>query len=89
MSAYVDADVFWRTRGTDGIYDAAGLLVRPALSTASRYIGVQPWGQLDWYIGPYVRAELAYAHFFPGAAITQSGPALGMNYFLAAATFTF
>ena len=89
LSAYVDADVFWRTRGTDGIYDAAGQLVRPALSTASRYIGVQPWGQLDWYIGPYVRAELAYAHFFPGAAVTQSGPGLEMNYFLASATFTF
>lgn len=89
LSVYVDVDVFWRTRSTDGIYDQAGQLVRPALGTSSRYIGLQPWGELDWFIGPYVRAEVAYAHFFPGAAITTSGPGLAMNYLLVSTTLTF
>lgn len=89
LSGYFDVDAFWRTRSTDGIYDAGGQLVRPALTTSSRYIGVQPWGELDWFVGPYVRAEVAYAHFFPGAAITQSGPGLAMNYLLVSTTFTF
>ena len=89
LSAYVDVDVFWRTRNTDGIYDAAGQLARPALSTPSRYIGVQPWVELDWFIGPYLRAEVAYGHFFPGAAISESGPGQAMNYSLVSTTFTF
>ena len=89
LSAYVDVDVFWRTRNTDGIYDAAGQLVRPALSTPSRYIGVEPWVELDWFIGPFVRAKVAYGHFFSGAAITQSGPGQAMNYSLVSTTFTF
>jgi hypothetical protein len=42
-----------------------------------------------WYIGPHVHAELAYAHFFPGRAVTQSGPGLAMNYVLGSTTFTF
>ncbi|HVH09290.1 MAG TPA: alginate export family protein [Gemmatimonadales bacterium] len=89
VSAYVDLDVFWRTRNADGIYDAAGQLVRTAFSTPSHYIGLQPWGELDWFIGPYVHAEVAYAHFFPGAAVTASGPGLAMNYTLVSTTFTF
>jgi hypothetical protein len=32
---------------------------------------------------------VAYAHFFPGAAITTSGPALAMNYLLVSTTLTF
>jgi len=89
LSTYVDLDVFWRTRNTDGIYDAGGGLIHTAFSTPARYIGMQPGWELDWYIGPYVHAELAYAHFFPGPAITQSGPGLAMNYVLASTTFTF
>ena len=89
LSTYVDLDVFWRTRTTDGIYDAGGGLARTAFSTPARYIGMQPGWELDWYIGRYVHAELAYAHFFPGPATTQSGPGLAMNYVLASTTFTF
>ena len=89
LSTYVDLDVFWRTRNTDGIYDAGGGLIHTAFPTPARYIGMQPGWELDWYIGPYVHAELAYAHFFPGPAITQSGPGLAMNYVLASTTFTF
>ncbi len=89
LSAYVDVEVFWRTRNTDGIYDAGGGLVRTAFSTTARYIGMQPSGEFDWYIGPFVHVELAYAHFFPGPAITQSGPGLASNYVLASTTFTF
>lgn len=89
LSTYVDIDVFWRTRNTDGIYDGGGGLIRPAFSTPALYIGWQPSGGLDWYIGPYVHAKLAYAHFFPGPAITQSGPGLAINYVLASTTFTF
>jgi hypothetical protein len=89
LSAYVDVDVFWRTRNTDGIYDAAGQLVRTAFSTSARYIGLQPWGEVDWFIGPYLHAELAYAHIFPGPAIAESGPGLAMNYLLVSTTFTF
>jgi hypothetical protein len=89
LSAYVDVDVFWRTRSTDGIYDGSGRLVRRALGTSSRYIGAQPWAELDWYIGSYLRAEVAYAHFFPGAAVTETGPGLAMTYTLISTTFTF
>ena len=89
LSAFVDVDVFWRTRNTDGIYATDGELVRAAFSTPSRYVGAQPWGELDWFIGPYLRAEVAYGHFFPDTAITDSGPGLAMNYVLVSTTFTF
>lgn len=61
----------------------------PILSTLSRYIGVQPWVELGWLIGSFVRAEVAYGHFFPGAAITQSGPGQATNHSLVSTTFTF
>jgi hypothetical protein len=66
-----------------------GELVRAAFSTPSRYVGAQPWGELDWFIGPYLLAEGAYGHFFPGTAITDSGPGLAMNYLLVSTTFTY
>jgi len=32
---------------------------------------------------------VVYGHFFPGTAITDSGPGLAMNYLLVSTTFTF
>jgi hypothetical protein len=89
LSLYLDADWFWRTRATDGIYDQAGQLVRTADTTRSRYIGMQPWLQVDWFISEYFRIEVGYGHFFAGAAIRESGPAREMNFFGASAVFTF
>ena len=60
----------------------------PARSSVARRVPVPGSPRLG-SLRPYMHAELAYAHFFPGPAITQSGPGLAMNYLSASTTFTF
>ena len=74
-----DWDIFWRYSTQDGIYDAAGNILRGRVG-GSRYIGNQPSLGLQWAPDRHTTFNFVYSHFFPGSYIQQTGPSADVNF---------
>jgi hypothetical protein len=79
VTVSADWDFFWRYSTDDGIYDAGGNVLRPAIGDA-RYIGHQPGIGLAWQIDRHTSFNVAYAHFFAGDFIKSSGPGADIDF---------
>ena len=79
LTVSADWDFFWRYSTDDGIYDAGGNVLRPASGDA-RWIGHQPGVGIAWQIDRHTSFSVAYAHFFAGDFIRQSGPGADVDY---------
>ncbi len=75
----LDWDFFWRYGTGDGIYDSGGNVLRGA-GGGGRYIGSQPSVALEWAVGRHTTINAAYAHFFAGEFIRNSGPSADVDY---------
>lgn len=71
----------------DALYNAGGAAYRTGFT--SREVGSEIDLTLDRRLGKHLRAYAGYSHFFPGAAIAQSGPAEDVDFVYVGASFTF
>jgi len=80
---------FWRQSLEDGVYTAAGTVLRAAGTSNSRYIGNELDFLLNWQIDRHLSAYVGYSHFFPGGFISTTGSSRDIDFFYTAVTYTF
>jgi hypothetical protein len=78
---------YWRSSIHDGIYNFAGVLIRPGNLSAARFVGYQPGLVLDRSFSPHFSSTAGYFYFFTGQFLRETPPAKGVGYFYAALTF--
>lgn len=69
VTMILDYDVFWRTRASDGVYDAAGALLTRSITSSARYLGQQPLLLARVAAARAWDLEMIAGRFFPGAAL--------------------
>jgi Alginate export len=89
VALLIDDDYFWRSRTSDGLYDAAGAPVRGPGLTQARYYGHQLWAQLDIAATRHLRLGLAGGRFVTGPALRERPPSRDVSFVLATTTYTF
>ncbi len=82
-------EFLWRQSTVDGIYNIAGILTHPGLSSNRRFIGWQVQAGLNYSFSRHVQASLTYEHFFPGAFLKQVPPNHSVNFVAPTVTYTF
>jgi hypothetical protein len=80
VTATVDWDFFWRESTRDGIYGNAVSVVRSGQSSEARYVGSQTQCLVGWDANRHFSVTAAYAHFFAGAFLKESGPRKDVDY---------
>ena len=71
----------------DGIYNFAGVIVRPGNLSSARFVGYQPGLVVDHTFSPHFSSTAAYFYFFTGQFLRETPPAKGVGYFYAVLTF--
>src|SRR5438874_3230164 len=89
LTTTLDWDFFWRENTHDGVYGNAVNLVRSGQTSNSRYVGNQAQLLTEWRANRHFTVTAAYAHFFAGAFLKESGPGKDVDYASAWATFRF
>ena len=84
-----DWAAFWRQSTSDGLYGPAGFPVRPGGTSRAHYIGNQLQFGLQWDPDRHVTFNAAYAHFFAGSFVQESGPGEDTDYVQFWVTFRF
>ena len=79
LTVSADWDFFWRYSTDDGLYDAPGNVLRPAIGDA-RWIGHQPGVGVAWQLDRHTSFNVTYAHFFAGDFIKESGPGADVDF---------
>ena len=89
VTVSLDWDVFWRESIEDGIYGNAVNLVRSGSGSNARYVGNQAQLMVEWEANRHLTFTSAYAHFFAGDFLKQTGPGKDVEYASAWVTFKF
>jgi hypothetical protein len=89
LTTYLDWDFFWRESTHDGLYGNAVNLVRSGATSNARYVGNQVQVLAEWRANRYFIFTAAYAHFFAGTFLKESGPGKDVDYASAWATLRF
>lgn len=74
------AVLYWRESLGDGLYNAAGNLVRPAGGSSARYIGTQADVALGWEPLRWLSLGATYSLFLPGPFIAETGPSQTVHF---------
>jgi len=77
---------YWRSSIHDGIYNFAGVQIRPGSLSTARFVGYQPGFVIDHSFSPHLSATAAYFYFFTGQFLRERPPAKGVGYFYVALT---
>ena len=80
---------YWRSSIHDGIYNFAGIQIRPGNLSTARFVGYQPGLVLDRTYSPHFSSTAGYFYFFIGDFLKQTPPAKGVGYFYATLTYRF
>lgn len=78
---------YWRSSIHDGIYNFAGIMIRPGNLSTSRFVGYQPGLTLDRTFSTHFSSTAGYFYFFTGDFLKQTPPGKGVGYFYATLTF--
>jgi len=78
---------YWRSSIHDGIYNFAGVLIRPGNLSTARFVGYQPGLVLDHSFSSHLSSTAAYFCFFTGQFLRETPPARGVGYFYLTLTF--
>ncbi|HEX8913694.1 MAG TPA: alginate export family protein, partial [Humisphaera sp.] len=89
LSLRADYHLFWRQSDADGVYNAAGGLLRAAGGSSTMFIGSEVDLLLNWQIDRHTAAYVGYSHFFAGDFIQQTGPSNDIDFAYVAVQFTF
>lgn len=71
---------YWRESTRDGLYNIAGAVTVPGLTSNARYIATQGSAQLHWQMTHNLGWFTEFGHFFPGEFIKQATPGKNINY---------
>jgi len=80
---------YWRSSIHDGIYNFAGVLIRPANSSSARFIGFQPGVVIEHAFSPHFSSTSGYFHLFSGDFLKQTNPRKNVGYLFVTSTFRF
>lgn len=80
LTLTIDWDYFWRASDEDGLYGNAINLVRSGRASRARSIGSQLQALLHWQVNRHASLTFAYAHFFPGRFLEETGASMDVNY---------
>lgn len=78
---------YWRSSIQDGIYNFAGIMIRPGNLSTARFVGYQPGLTLDRTFSSHFSSTGGYFYFFTGDFLKQTPPGKGVGYFYATITF--
>jgi hypothetical protein len=78
---------YWRSSIHDGIYNFAGIMIRPGSLSAARFIGYQPGFTVDHTFSPHFSSTAGYFYFFTGDFLKQMPPGKGVGYLYVTLTF--
>jgi len=78
---------YWRSSIHDGIYNFAGILIRPGNLSTARFVGYQPGMVLERTFSPHFSSTAAYFYFFSDQFLHETPPDKGVGYFYATLTF--
>jgi hypothetical protein len=71
---------YWRESTRDGLYNVAGAVIVPGLTSNARYIATQGSAQVHWQMTRNLGWFTELGHFFPGDFIKQATPGKNINY---------
>jgi len=71
---------YWRESTRDGLYNVAGGVIVPGLTSNARYIATQGSAQVHWQMTRNLVWFTELGHFFPGHFIKQATPGKNINY---------
>ena len=77
---------YWRSSIQDGIYNFAGVMIRPGNLSTARFVGYQPGLVLERTFSPHLSSTAGYFYFFTGQFLRDTPPAKGVGYFYATIT---
>src|ERR1700739_3585278 len=80
---------FWRESTKDELYSFENVALRPANSSAARYVGSQPNLEIRWSIDQHFLGALNLAGSIPGTFLQQSPPSKGILFINAGVTYRF
>ncbi len=89
ISLTLDTMFYWRQSTRDGIYNPAGVLLRPGNLSKERYVGTQPAVVGSWAFDRHFTFFVSYAHFFSGRFLKETPPGKDIDYFTAMMTYRF
>lgn len=89
ISLTLDTMFYWRQSTRDGIYNPAGVLLRPGNLTTERYVGTQPAVVGSWAFDRHFTFFVSYSHFFSGRFLRETPPGKDIDYFTAMMTYRF
>lgn len=69
----LDSVFYWRESAADGVYNAGGALIRPPGTSTARYIGTQSDVSVTWTYDRHFSVEAAYARFWAGEFLRETG----------------
>jgi hypothetical protein len=84
-----DYHMFWRENSNDAVYNAAGGVLRAASGSDEMYVGSEVDLLINWQIDRHWSAYFGYSHFFAGQFLQNTGPSDDIDFFYAAAMYTF
>jgi hypothetical protein len=79
---------FWRESLKDGLYNVVGILVRPASSGRSRYVGSQPAITMTVGVGRHASVAADWEYFSVGPFLKESGDH-DLTFFASSVTYVF
>ena len=89
ISVRTEYHQFWRESTSDATYNTAGGVFRPAGAGDSSSIGGELDTLLRWQVDRHLGTYFGYSRFFAGKYLEQTGPSRDVDWFYAAATYTF
>ena len=78
---------YWRSSIHDGLYNFAGIMIRPGNFSRARFVGYQPGLTLERTFTPHFSSTAGYFYFFTGEFLHETPPDKGVGYFYATLTF--
>jgi len=80
---------YWRSSIHDGIYNFAGILIRPGNRSSARFIGFQPGVVIEHSFSPHLSSTSGYFHLFSGDFLKRTPPSKDVSYLFVTTTFRF
>ena len=77
---------YWRSSIHDGVYNFAGIMIRPGNLSTARFIGYQPGLTLDHIFSNHISTTAGYFYLFTGQFLHETLPGKGVSYLYAAIT---
>ena len=80
---------YWRSSIHDGVYNFAGIQIRPGNLSSARFVGYQPGLVLERTFSSHFSSTAGYFYFFTGQFLRETPPAKAVGYFYATITFRY